>query len=74
MKKTTLYLPKDLKERVESVAKAEKRSEADVIRDAIAASVEARRPPEPLLPLPGMSLGDPAIAERSAELLEGFGE
>ena len=45
MKKTTLYLPDDLKEKVESVARAEGRSEADVIRDAISSAVEARRPP-----------------------------
>ena len=73
MKKTTLYLPKDLKKKVESAAKAENRSEANVIRDAIAAAVD-KRPPAPQLPLPGVSLGDPTIAERAAELLEGFGE
>ena len=74
MKKTTLYLPDDLKQRVENVARVEKRSEADVIRDAIAAAVTARSAPEPRLPLPGVKLRNPSVAERAEELLEGFGE
>lgn len=73
MKKTTLYLPDELKQRVEEVALQEGRSEADVIRDAIAARV-ARRPPAPRLPLPGVRLGDPSIAERAADLMDGFGQ
>ena len=74
MKKTTLYLPDDLKERVETIARAAGRSEADVIRDAIATAVAVRQPPLPRVPLPGVTLGDPTIAERAGELLEGFGE
>ncbi|HVR41472.1 MAG TPA: CopG family transcriptional regulator [Thermoanaerobaculia bacterium] len=74
MKKTTLYLPDELKEKVEAVAKEDGRSEAQVIRDALATAVEARRPPKPRLPLPGIILGDPTVAERAGELLEGFGE
>jgi Arc/MetJ-type ribon-helix-helix transcriptional regulator len=74
MKKTTLYLPDELKRKIESVARAERRSEADVIRDAIAAAVAARRPPEPRVPLPGARLGNPSVAERVDELLDGFGE
>lgn len=74
MKKTTIYLPDELKELVEAVARAAGRSEADVIRDAIAVAVAVRRAPEPRNPLPGMSLGDPSVAERASELLDGFGE
>ena len=74
MKKTTLYLPDELKEKLEDVARLEGRSEADVIRDALAAAVNSRRPPEPRIPLPGFRLGDPSIAERAGELLAGFGE
>lgn len=74
MKKTTLYLPDELKEQVETVARNEKRSEADVIRDAVSAAVASRLPPEPLVPLPGFALGDPSIAERAGELMDGFGE
>jgi Arc/MetJ-type ribon-helix-helix transcriptional regulator len=73
VKKTTIYLPDELKEGVEAVARREKRSEADVIRDAISAAVQSRRP-EPRLPLPDVKLGDPTIAERVDELLDGFGE
>jgi hypothetical protein len=74
MKKTTLYLPDDLKRHVETIARQEGRSEADVIRDAIAAAVAARRAPPPRLPLPGVALGNPTIAERADELMKGFGE
>ncbi len=74
MKKTTLYLPKELKDRVEAVALEGNRSEADVIRDAIATSVAVRRPPAPRVPFPGFRLGDPTIAERAGDLMDGFGE
>jgi len=74
MKKTTVYLPDDLKGQLEGVARSEGRSEAEVIRDAIAAAVANQRPPRPRAPLPGVSLGDPSIAERTEELLQGFGE
>jgi len=74
MKKTTLYLPDELKEQIENVARDERKSEADVIRDAISAAIEARQRPEPRIPLPGMRLGDPTIAERAGELMDGFGE
>ena len=74
MKKTTLYLPDELKERVETVARAAGRSEANVIRDAIAVAVAVQRAPDPRIPLPGMSLGDPSVAERAGDLLDGFGE
>jgi Arc/MetJ-type ribon-helix-helix transcriptional regulator len=74
MKKTTLYLPDELKKQVETVAKAEGSSEADVIRDALSSSLEGRLAPEPRLPLPGFSLKNAKIAERAHELMDGFGE
>ena len=73
MKKTTLYLPDDLKELIEEAATHTKRSEADVIREAIASGVR-RLPPLPRVPLPGVRLGDPTIAERVADLMDGFGQ
>jgi hypothetical protein len=73
MKKTTLYLPDDLKKRIETIAESDGRSEAEVIRDALVDHVD-RRPPKPRLPLPGVTLGDPTIAERAGDLLDGFGE
>jgi len=74
MKKTTLYLPDELKEQIELLAKAEGISEATVIRDAIATAVNTRRRPEPRAPLPGLRLGDSTVAERAGDLLEGFGD
>lgn len=75
MKKTTIYLPHDLKQKVEAMAEQEKKSEAEIIRDAISAAVEqAPIYPEPRIPLPGMKLGDPTVAERAGELMDGFGE
>ena len=71
MKQTTTYLPDDLKQRLEDVGRAEGRSEAEIIRDAIAAAVATLHPPRPGVPLPGVSLGDPSIAERAEELLQG---
>lgn len=74
MKKTTLYLPDELKKQVETVARAEGSSEADVIRDALSSGLEGRLPPEPRLPLAGFSLKNAKIAERAHELMDGFGE
>jgi hypothetical protein len=73
MRKTTIYLPDDLKAQVESVARREGRPEAEVIRDAIAAAVQGRSAPLPRVPLTKKGLGDPTIAERVDELLDGFG-
>jgi len=73
-KKTTIYLPDELKKAVELVAGRERTSEAMVIRDAIQAAVDARRAPEPRIPLVATGLGAPDIAERVDEILnEGFG-
>ncbi len=74
MKKTTLYLPDDLKHKVELAAKKQGRSEADVIRDAIEAAVKSAAP-RPRIPLVDRGLGASNIAERVDELLDelGFG-
>ncbi len=74
MKKTTLYLPDELKRKVELAAKRQGRSEADVIRDAIEAAVKPVAP-RPRIPLSKHGLSDPTAAKRVDELLaEGFGE
>lgn len=74
VKRTTIYLPDDLKAAVERTARAEGRTEADVIREAIADALRRRRRPDPRIPLVEDGLGDPSIAERVDELLaEGFG-
>ncbi len=73
MKKTTVYLPDDLKERLEAAASAASKSEADIIRDAVSVAVEHVAPPEPQIPLVKRGLGDPKASERVDRLLKGFG-
>jgi hypothetical protein len=74
MRKTTVYLPDDLKAAIERLAEREQRSEADIIRDALRVAVHDRVPPSPHIPLSGYGLGNSSIAERTDELLEGFGD
>lgn len=66
-RKTTLYLPDDLKRAVEIEAARSGQSEAEVIRAAIAVAV--RRP----TPRGAIFEAEP-FAERTEELLVGFGE
>ena len=66
-RKTTIYLPDDLKSAVESEARRRGSSEAQVIRDAIA-TVLSR--PEPRA---GFLDSEP-FADRAEELLGGVGE
>ncbi len=65
--KTTVYLTDDLKRALEVEAAASGRSEAEIIREAIAARVGSARPGA------GFLEGEP-IAERVDDLLAGFGE
>ena len=51
VKRTTIYLPDDLKARLEATARAEGRTEADVIREALARALDGRKLPRPTLPL-----------------------
>lgn len=72
MVKTTLYLPEELKTRIERRAREQKQSEAEVIRSALDESLPPLAPPRPRLPL--FDSGDPTLAERVDEILaEGFG-
>lgn len=76
MKKTTIYLPDELKAELESAAAAAGRSEAELIREAVGDLVHRTQPPRPSLPL--FSSGDPDLARRVAEHpeqeLAGFGD
>lgn len=74
MKKTTVYLPDGLKSALERMAADEGRSEADIIRTAIHATVDQRRRPRPRVPLFESGPADPRAAERVDELLQGFGD
>jgi hypothetical protein len=72
MRKTTVYLPDDLKFALGRVAAEKGRSEADLIREAIRDLVRDSEPPRPRVPL--FSSGDRTLAERVDEELRGFGE
>lgn len=65
--KTTVYLPDDLKAAVERTARQRGCSEAEVIRQAIAAGVDTPRPNAGII-------DGPAIADRVDEHLTGFGD
>ena len=73
MKRTTVYLPDDLKAALERTAAAQGKSEAEIVRSALAAATGDQGHPRPRLPL--FDSGDPTLAERvDEELAAGFGE
>ncbi len=72
MEKTTVYLTDQQKRALERAAKAEGRSEADLIREGVETVTARHRVMEPTLPLFDSGTGD--LASRVDELLEGFGE
>lgn len=73
VKRTTVYLPDDLKAALERTAAARGASEAEVIRDALTEATSAHAFPRPRLPL--FDSGDPTLAESVDEALRsGFGE
>lgn len=67
MRKTSVYLPDDLKEALAREATRRGASEADVIRAALRDAVERPTPAE------GLFDAEP-FAERVDDLLDGFGE
>lgn len=73
MRRTTIYLPDELKLALERTAAAQGTSHAEVVRHAlIAATAEA---PVPTLRIPLFDSGDATLAERvDDELAAGFGE
>jgi Arc/MetJ-type ribon-helix-helix transcriptional regulator len=72
MRKTTVYLPEDLKRALDETARIRGESVAEVIREALRALVAASTPPRPRIPL--FRSDDPTLAERVDEALAGFGE
>jgi plasmid stability protein len=70
--KTTVYLPEELKRSLRNLAAASGRSEADLIREAIAARVQADAGLRPRGQL--FESGDRSLAESAEEALAGFGE
>lgn len=73
MKKTTVYLPDELKAALERAAVAQGRSEAELIREAVRELTRDLERPKPRLPL-FHSDADPTLAQRFEEELRGFGE
>lgn len=73
MKKTTIYLPDELKKDLEKVARSTGRTEAAVIRDAISSATREAISPRPRVPLTQRGLGDATVAENVDALLEKFG-
>lgn len=70
MEKTTIYLPPELRRALKAAARTRGSSEAEVIREALA-KYTAQIHPKPRLPL--IESGQPDLAERTDEYLEGFG-
>lgn len=74
MKRTTIYLPDALKAALERRAATENRTEADLMREALARHLDTTPARAPRIPLTGQGLGDPTLAERVDENLAGFGQ
>lgn len=72
MRKTTVYVPDDLKEALARASEASGRSEAELIRDGIELVVSRTEDPLPRLPL--IESDDPGLAGNVDEALAGFGE
>lgn len=73
MKRTTVYLPEELKAALERTAAVRGQSEAEVVRSALAAATAEATYPHPRLPL--FRTDHPLLAERvDDELADGFGE
>jgi hypothetical protein len=72
MTKAVVHLPEDLKADLERVAHDAGRSEEELILEGVRHVVDIHRSPAPRVPL--FASGDPTLAERTDELLKGFGE
>jgi plasmid stability protein len=72
MRRTTVYLPDELKAALERTAAAQGTSEAEIVRGALAAATIEQAHPKPRLPL--FDSGDSTLSERvDDELAAGFG-
>jgi hypothetical protein len=72
MKKTTVYIPDDVKRALQQAAVVRGVSEAELIREALCTLTSKTAPPRPRVPL--FKSGKPRLAERVDEALSGFGE
>jgi metal-responsive CopG/Arc/MetJ family transcriptional regulator len=71
VKRTTIYLPEELKNSLSRAAREEGRTEADLIREGLETYLRSRHA-EPRLPL--FTSGKADLAENVDKLLAGFGE
>ena len=71
MKKTTVYLPPELKQALTRLAGRRRCSEAELLREAVSRLAGEGDPPVPRLPL--FRSNGPSIAEDIDRALEGFG-
>jgi hypothetical protein len=72
MKRTTVYLPEDLKAELVQAARVAGMSEAQLIREGVERVLELYGSPRPRIPL--FESREATLAERVDEALEGFGE
>ena len=72
MEKTTLYIPRELKNAVEQAAAARGCSEAEVVREALRALTHKEAAPAPRLPL--FASHKPGLAKHADVQLKGFGK
>jgi len=70
VRRTTVYLPDSLKQRLERIARERDVSEAELIRAAIDAFTHDAARPQPRLPLLD-AIGDPDLAEQVDDVLAG---
>lgn len=75
VKRTTIYLPDELKLRLERAAEQGRCTEAAIVREALDDALK-RREVAPTVPLFAEGWGDPTLAERVDDLLAetGFGQ
>ena len=71
MTKTTVYLPDDLKKALARMAAEQRRSEADLLREAVATLTAGAAAPAPRVPL--FRAKGPSIAGAIDKALDGFG-
>lgn len=69
MEKTTIYLPAELKRAIKRLSRLQARSEAEVIREALARAAAEADSPAPRLPL--FQGHGPSIAETVDDALSG---
>jgi hypothetical protein len=72
MEKTTVYLSAEQKQALARAARAEGRSEAELIREGVDTVTARHRIAEPTIPL--FDSGRSDLAARTDEYLDGFGE